>query len=123
MPLYEYECAKCGERFEQIEKFSDAPLKKHEGCGGKVKRLLSAPAFQFKGSGWYVTDYARSGKADTSNDKKADKKAEAAESKSKADSDSKPKAESKAESKTESKGTASSDSTSKPAKTADSSKK
>jgi putative FmdB family regulatory protein len=118
MPLYEYECAKCGERFEEIEKFSDAPLKKHEGCGGKVKRLLSAPAIQFKGSGWYVTDYARSGKADNSKDKKADKKAEA-DSKSKGDSDSKPKAESK----TESKSTGSSDSTSTPAKTADSSKK
>ena len=123
MPLYEYECAKCGERFEVIAKFSDAPLTKHEGCGGKVKRLLSAPAIQFKGSGWYVTDYARSGKADASTDKKADKKAEAAESKSKADSDSKPKAESKSESKTESKSTGSSDSTSTPAKTKDSSKK
>ena len=69
MPLYEYECAKCGERFEEIEKFSDPPLEEHEGCGGKVRRLLSAPAIQFKGSGWYITDYARAGKTDGSNDK------------------------------------------------------
>ncbi len=52
---------KCGGRFEEIQKFSDEPLKKHDGCGGKVKRLLSAPAIQFKGSGWYITDYARKG--------------------------------------------------------------
>ncbi len=49
MPVYEYECLKCGGRFEEIQKFSDEPLKKHDGCGGKVKRLLSAPAIQFKG--------------------------------------------------------------------------
>lgn len=61
MPMYEYECAKCGGVFEKLEKFSDEPLKKHEGCGGKVKRLISAPGLQFKGSGWYITDYARSG--------------------------------------------------------------
>jgi len=124
MPLYEYECAKCGERFEVIAKFSDAPLTKHEGCGGAVKRLLSAPAIQFKGSGWYVTDYARSGKADTSSDKKADKKAEAdakskASSESKGESDSKPKAESKDSSKSETK---SSETAKTPAKS-DSSKK
>jgi putative FmdB family regulatory protein len=59
MPMYEYECSKCGSVFEKLEKFSDEPLKKHQGCGGKVKRLISAPGFQFKGSGWYVTDYAR----------------------------------------------------------------
>lgn len=61
MPVYEYECLKCGGRFEEIQKFSDEPLKKHDGCGGKVKRLLSAPAIQFKGSGWYITDYVRKG--------------------------------------------------------------
>jgi putative FmdB family regulatory protein len=62
MPVYEYECQKCGSRFEEIQKFSDEPIRKHDGCGGKVKRLLSAPAIQFKGSGWYITDYARKGK-------------------------------------------------------------
>ena len=61
MPLYEYKCEKCGNIFEIIQKFSDAPLTTHEGCGGKVEKLLSASGFQLKGSGWYVTDYARSG--------------------------------------------------------------
>ena len=61
MPLYEYQCTKCGHRFEQIQKFSDPPAKKCPECGGKVEQLLSAPAVQFKGSGWYVTDYARKG--------------------------------------------------------------
>jgi putative FmdB family regulatory protein len=60
MPLYEYECENCGERFELLEKFSDEPLRTHAKCGGPVHRLLSAPALQFKGSGWYVTDYAKS---------------------------------------------------------------
>ncbi|HEV2425710.1 MAG TPA: FmdB family zinc ribbon protein [Terriglobia bacterium] len=59
MPLYEYQCRKCGKRFEKIQKFSDPPLEVHERCGGAVHRLLSSPAIQFKGSGWYVTDYAR----------------------------------------------------------------
>jgi putative FmdB family regulatory protein len=59
MPMYEYQCAKCGETFEKLQKFSDAPIETHEGCGGAVEKLLSAPAFQFKGTGWYVTDYAK----------------------------------------------------------------
>lgn len=58
MPLYEYQCKKCKHRFEKIQKFSDRPLKKCPECGGPVERLLHAPAVQFKGSGWYVTDYA-----------------------------------------------------------------
>lgn len=58
MPLYEYQCTKCG-RFEIIRKFSDAPLSACPTCGRKVQRLPSAPAIQFKGTGWYVTDYAR----------------------------------------------------------------
>jgi len=60
VPLYEYECAKCGKHFEKIEKFEGPYLKKCPSCGGKVERLLSAPAIQFKGTGWYVTDYAKS---------------------------------------------------------------
>lgn len=59
MPLYEYRCLKCGSHFEKIQKFSDPPVATCEKCGGKVERLLSSPAIQFKGSGWYVTDYAR----------------------------------------------------------------
>jgi len=59
MPLYEYQCTKCGHRFEKIQKFSDKMIKKCPDCGGPVEQLLSAPAVQFKGSGWYVTDYAK----------------------------------------------------------------
>ena len=58
MPLYEYECVKCGRRTEKIESVSGPHLKKCPHCGGKVEALISAPAIQFKGSGWYVTDYA-----------------------------------------------------------------
>ena len=58
MPLYEYKCKKCHHRFERIQKFSDPHVKKCPDCGGPVEQLLSAPAVQFKGSGWYVTDYA-----------------------------------------------------------------
>lgn len=61
MPLYEYECKQCGHRFEKIQKFSDEPEKICPKCGGEVQRLLSAPAVQFKGQGWYVTDYAKKG--------------------------------------------------------------
>lgn len=63
MPLYEYQCESCGQKFEVIQKFSDAPVEKCRYCGGTVHRLLSAPAIQFKGTGWYVTDYARKGGA------------------------------------------------------------
>ncbi|HEY3975392.1 MAG TPA: zinc ribbon domain-containing protein [Candidatus Sulfotelmatobacter sp.] len=59
MPLYEYECKKCGHRFEKIQKFSDKMVKKCPECGGVVEQMISAPAVQFKGSGWYVTDYAK----------------------------------------------------------------
>ena len=61
MPIYEYECSKCGKTIEVIQKFSDKPLKKHAGCGGNLTKLISASGFQFKGTGWYVTDYARKG--------------------------------------------------------------
>lgn len=58
MPLYEYQCLKCGKKTEKIESIAGPHLKKCPHCGGKVERLQSAPAIQFKGSGWYVTDYA-----------------------------------------------------------------
>src|SRR3954471_8709200 len=64
MPIYEYQCAKCGKTIEVIQKMSDKPLKKHEQCGGGLTKLISASGFQFKGTGWYVTDYARKGKSD-----------------------------------------------------------
>ncbi len=72
MPLYEYECVSCGS-FELIRKFSDPPLKKCPKCGGKVEKQPSAPAIQFKGTGWYITDYARKSSGDG---KPADKPSE-----------------------------------------------
>lgn len=74
MPIYEYSCERCGKTFERIQKFSDEPLSVHEECGGSVHRLLSPPALQFKGSGWYVTDYAR-GSAGNGSAAKPDSKA------------------------------------------------
>ena len=68
MPLYEYECKKCGHRFEKIQKFSDKMVKKCPECGGQVEQMISAPAVQFKGSGWYVTDYAKKSHAPASSD-------------------------------------------------------
>src|SRR6185437_8326098 len=59
MPLYEYKCQSCGKTFEVIQKFADEPLKIHSECGGAVERLLSAPAFHLKGTGWYATDYGK----------------------------------------------------------------
>ncbi len=101
MPLYEYKCKSCGKVFEVIEKFSDEPMKTHRECGGEVERLLSAPAFHLKGTGWYVTDYgkgnSRASKSDESKKEKSDSKAEKPESPS-AGSDAKtapPTAESK----------------------------
>jgi putative FmdB family regulatory protein len=63
MPLYEYACDACGNRFERIQKFSDPPVETCPKCEGRVRKLLSSPAIQFKGSGWYITDYARKGGA------------------------------------------------------------
>ena len=103
MPLYEYECQKCGLHFDHIQKFSDELLKVHEGCGGELRKLLSAPAIQFKGTGWYVTDYGREGKPD-SDKRKSDEKSEAK---------SESKAETKSESKSDSKSSGDSGSSSK----------
>jgi len=109
MPLYEYECKKCGHRFEKIQKFSDKMVKKCPECGGQVEQMISAPAVQFKGSGWYVTDYAKkssspgsSGSGESpSKDKDKDKK------------DEKPKSDGSKDSSSTSKETASKDSSSK----------
>ena len=79
MPLYEYQCTNCKRRTEKIESVSGPHLKKCPHCGGKVEPLLSAPAIQFKGSGWYVTDYA--GKKSGSGDAAPAAKAEGGESK------------------------------------------
>ena len=66
VPLYEYECESCGHRFEMLQKVADSPLTSCVKCEGKVERLLSSPAIQFKGTGWYVTDYARKGQDSSS---------------------------------------------------------
>lgn len=66
MPLYEYECKKCHHRFERIVKYSDRPMKKCPDCGGPVEQTITAPVVQFKGSGWYVTDYAKKSSATAS---------------------------------------------------------
>jgi len=73
MPLYEYKCDQCGEVFEVVQKISDPPMKKCVQCGGSVTKMPSSPAIQFKGSGWYVTDYARANKEEQSKDQKSDK--------------------------------------------------
>ena len=98
MPLYEYECEACAQRFERIQKFSDPPADKCPSCGGAVRKLLSSPAIQFKGSGWYITDYPKKGGAkDTSdskapNDAKDSSKGETTTSKETAAADTKPAA-------------------------------
>jgi putative FmdB family regulatory protein len=74
MPIYEYECEACARRFEAIQKFSDPTIEVCSLCGkGPVRRLLSSPAIQFKGDGWYITDYARKGKTDGKSESSADK--------------------------------------------------
>ena len=104
MPLYEYQCDACGERFEVIQKFSDKPTETCTKCGkGPVNRLLSSPAIQFKGSGWYITDYAQKGKSErpsagTTTETKADTKTD-----SKTDSKTEAKTEAKTDKKSETK--------------------
>lgn len=104
MPLYEYLCNKCGHRFERIQRFSDPMVKKCPECGGKVEQVISAPAVQFKGSGWYVTDYAKktsggsssggSSKSDSEHKSDSDRKSDSERtSDQKADSDRKSKSE------------------------------
>ena len=90
MPLYEYQCESCAHRFERIQKFSDPPVDTCPQCGSAVRKLLSSPAIQFKGSGFYINDYAKKGGGSES---KSESKSSGSETKS----------ESKAETKTESK--------------------
>jgi len=106
LPLYEYKCVKCGQRFEKIEIVTASETKKCPKCGARAQRMASAPAIQFKGSGWYVTDYAGKGSAATpsegsgeaspakGSEKSSDKSAES-KTQSKADSKSESKSESK----------------------------
>jgi putative FmdB family regulatory protein len=119
MPIYEYRCEKCGKVFEILQRFSDAPLKVHEDCGGEVEKLISHSAFQLKGSGWYQTDYAKSssvppvakgeGKQESGSSESQSSDGKSSESKTDGSSNSKgeskndSKSESKSEAKTESK--------------------
>jgi len=99
MPIYEYECKKCHHRFEKIQKFSDPLVKKCPKCGASVEQVISAPAVQFKGTGWYVTDYAKkSGGASSSSSDGEATKPESGAKKDK-DKESKPKSEAKSETK------------------------
>lgn len=117
MPLYEYQCKKCKYKFEKIQKFSDRPVKKCPECGSPVEKIMHAPAVQFKGSGWYVTDYGGkqttdtpksdgdSEKSDKSEKKDTASKEDGAKGKEKdKDKDHKPKKpEAKSETKSEAK--------------------
>jgi putative FmdB family regulatory protein len=83
MPIYEYQCQKCKAHTEAFQKISDKPLVKCSKCGGRLEKQISAPAIQFKGSGWYVTDYARqSGKSEKGDGGETTKEDKAAEKKS-----------------------------------------
>jgi putative FmdB family regulatory protein len=100
MPNYEYLCKDCGHRFEQIRKFSDKQLRKCPECGGVIEQVISAPAVQFKGSGWYVTDYPKkgAGSSASSSSSSSENESSAKEAKEKKDGkdtkkDEKPKSE------------------------------
>jgi putative FmdB family regulatory protein len=95
MPLYEYECDANGHRFEVIQKFSDPPVETCPTCGSPVHKLMSSPAIQFKGSGWYITDYAKKdsvGSGDAKNDSKAGGSGDTAKGDAAGKSDAKPAA-------------------------------
>jgi putative FmdB family regulatory protein len=95
MPLYEYQCDACAHRFEVIQKYSDPPIDVCPRCGSAVSKLLSSPAIQFKGSGFYLTDYGRAGKSDSSNVSAGKNESGGSASESKSES----KAESKSDAK------------------------
>ena len=107
MPLYEYQCDACAHRFERIQKFSDPLVNVCPSCGGHVRKLLSSPAFQFKGSGFYITDYPKKSASDSGKGEGAkaeEKSAESSSAKSDTGAAAATKTETKAESKSEPKG-------------------
>lgn len=103
MPLYEYQCVQCGERVEIIQRLSDPPHTECEACGGEMKKLMSAPAIQFKGSGWYKTDYAAKPAAAKTDTAASETKSDGAKSETKTETKSETKTESKSETKSEAK--------------------
>jgi putative FmdB family regulatory protein len=101
MPIYEYECLQCGKRTEWLQRMSDGPLAACPHCGGEVRKLISAPSFQFKGSGFYKTDYVDKKSGSGSSEEKSESKPEAkSESKPETKSESKPESASSAPAKT-----------------------
>jgi putative FmdB family regulatory protein len=113
MPLYEYQCEDCDHRFEVIQKYADPPLEKCPKCGGPVRKLFSSPAIQFKGSGWYITDYARKGSAGAGSDSDGGAPADSASKAEKTDKGDTTEKSGKAE-KAEKSGASSADSSAKP---------
>ncbi len=95
MPLYEYRCTNCHHVFEKIQKFSDPHVSECPKCGASVEQVISAPAVQFKGSGWYVTDYANKSSSPSGNGKKADVSASSETKSETKSSDSSAKSEKK----------------------------
>jgi putative FmdB family regulatory protein len=127
MPLYEYKCHSCGKTIEVLQRFSDEPLKTHEGCGGDVERLISASAFHLKGSGWYATDYAKSngekpGEKQADEKKADEKKSDDKKAESKPGESGAAQSSSSGESKSEAKPAATESKESKPAAPAGDSK-
>ena len=88
MPLYEYQCEACNHRFERIQKFSDPPVEVCPTCGGSVRKLISSPAIQFKGSGWYITDYAKKSPGDGAKSAASSESSSTSDSKTTSDSKS-----------------------------------
>jgi len=98
MPIYEYQCLSCGKKTEVLQRMDDAPLAACPTCGGEVKKLISAPSFQLKGSGWYATDYGgKKGGGGSSSEPKPEKSEKSEKSESKAEGKSEGKSESKPE--------------------------
>ncbi|MGZ4733443.1 MAG: FmdB family zinc ribbon protein [Terriglobales bacterium] len=97
MPLYEYECKKCHHRFERIQKFSDPHVKKCPKCRGAIEQVISAPAVQFKGSGWYVTDYAKKFSTGSASSSSNGDSASSKDSKAKSEDSSKSESSTKAD--------------------------
>src|SRR5438876_12393524 len=100
MPLYEYKCKSCGKLFEVRQKFADEPLKTHDVCGGEVERLISVPSLNFKGTGWYVTDYGnKSANGKSAHEKSNQEKSNKDSRKDSGSGESAAKPETKSESK------------------------